>query len=260
MKKLRGLVTLVSCAILIPSVTHAGLISDIAFDIVASNADGSASLSVLTTSGQIIDDMFIWNLEEPVELIDPEDGDIIGTLEQASVVIIGDPVISLGFVVSSGGLPTDFTITSANLSFTAIPGAVGRASGAVAVTDIGGNGASLTGMNVDGQSYQTFYNDPGFVPATGTTFATLVSDVSTGTPFSSVTSSEDFPVGPGFSATNEAGALLGAVSSISSQFDFGIGASDSASGTSVFVVMIPEPTALLSMLIGVGALALLRRR
>jgi hypothetical protein len=198
-------------------------------------------------------------LESPVDLIDPEDGDYIGRLEEAKVVIIGDPVVSLSFLVSSGGVPTDFTITSANLSFTSIPSASGRASAAVTVTDIGGNGASLTGLNVDGQAYEAFYNDPGFVPATGTTFSTLVSSVSTATPFASVTDGEDFPVAPGFSLTNEAGALLGAVSSISSQFHFSIGAIDLASGDSVFTI-VPEPAALLTMLLGVGALALLRRR
>ena len=75
---------------------------------------------------------------------------------QASAAI-EDPVVTLNFVVSSGG-GASFTVTSAALSFPVLPTASARATAALTVTDFDGGGASLTGGFDGGNAYRAFYN------------------------------------------------------------------------------------------------------
>jgi hypothetical protein len=188
-----------------------------------------------------------------------DNGNQIALLEMASVRYVADPIVVINFLVSTGGAAANFTVTSANLSFAGINNAVGRASSAVTVTDFGGDGASLSGNFPNNDTYRAFYNDPGNVAATGTTFATLTPGIIS-SPNSSATSTEGFPDNAGtFSSMDESGGSLGTVSSMSAQWAFSVSQNDSASGTSTFII-VPEPTSCLLCLCGIAALAFVRRR
>ncbi len=173
--------------------------------------------------------------------------------------ISGSQQVVLNFLVSSGGAAANFTVTSANLSFAGISNATARAQAQVTVTDFGGDGASLVGNFPNNDTYRAFYNDVNNVPATGTTFATITPGA-VAAPFSGATSTEGFPDSlGGFSSTDENTMVLGTVSSMSSQWKFSVSQFDSASGTSIFVV-VPEPGTMLISLFGMPLLGLLRRK
>ncbi len=254
--------------LLIAVAGSAGVVSETLFVIeareVGSNLTGEYAVS-LSEENRQFGDTLDWTLAEPVLLIDAnENGQLdmgVDTiLENVSVTYIADPVVTLNFVVSSG-FATNYTVTSANLGFSPIPNAVGRATAAVTVSDFNGNGASLTGLHPGGRAYQAFYNDPLSVPATGTTFASLVSGISSSTRYSSSTVSESFPVSSTtYSSTNQAAVPLGAVTDMSAEFRFRTSAGDSASGTSTFIINVPEPTSICLALVGLMGLAFGRVR
>jgi hypothetical protein len=204
--------------------------------IVAENAEGSARLELSPSDYTIDQGILSWRSAERVSLRDPRSGVEIARLEQVSLTYVADPSISLTFIATAGGAPTTFTLTSGELSFPGLADARGRASAGLTATDDTGDGALLTGLNPDGQIFQGFYNDAGGVPASGSSFATLVSGLPIATSYTSNAVAEDFPVAPGLSATAEGGATLGTVSSMSTRFHFQLSAGDSASGSSVFVV------------------------
>jgi uncharacterized protein (TIGR03382 family) len=148
----------------------------------------------------------------------------------------------------AGAMDTEFTITSALLSFgTPIDPASGRATAAVTVTDLLGNGAQLTGLGPGGGAYVAGYN--GLVPG-GSTFAELIPSLAAPA-FSSNAVDSDFPGGGAFAA------IAGGVNDMSAQFNFTLSANDLASGTSNFEI-IPAPATM--ALLGVGALLGRRRR
>jgi hypothetical protein len=249
------------------SVASAGFVSDPMFTIEASQVGGNlrGEFEVGVAMGVPDGDTLRWELPDPILLIDVNengiyDEDTDTQLDSANLVYVADPVVTLNFVVSSGSA-TNFTVNSALLSFPSIPNAIGRATAAVTVTDFAGNGASLTGLEPGGKAYQAFYNntDPPPTPGSGSSFATLVSSISTTTGFASVTGSESFPLTPGFSSTDQGGSTLGTVSNMSSRFMFRVSAGDAASGTSSFVI-VPEPAGMLLVVVGIVALAVRRRR
>jgi hypothetical protein len=250
----------VCCAMAIMTVapSSAAIISDVIFQIDAEGPGGNmASFEVPLTSGSINGDMLSWSLSEPMSLMDKQ-GNEVGLLENASVLYVADPVVVLNFLVSSAG-GGNFTVTSANLSFAAIANATGRASAAVTVTDSLGDGADISGGFPVNDTYRAFYNDPGNVSATGTTFATLTPGISSSA-FSSATSNEGFPDNAGgFSSTDENGGAISPVSSMSAQWSFSISAGDSASGTSTYII-VPEPGSCLLCLCGMAVLGIIRRR
>lgn len=247
-----------ACAALAAASSRAGEISETIFAIEAQSSVGTAVFDVPITSGNIDGDTLTWTLDQAIPLMDDNNNEI-ALLEMANVTYVADPIVVLNFLVTSGGAAANFVVTSANLGFAGIPNAVARASAALTVTDFGGDGATLTGNFPNNDSYRAYYNDPGNVPATGTAFATLTPGVATPTPFASATSMEEFPVGGGFSATDENAGVLGLVSSMSSRWSFGVSQFDSASGTSVYVV-VPEPGSVLLCILGTALLALVRRR
>jgi MYXO-CTERM domain-containing protein len=180
-------------------------------------------------------------LAAPVDIT--SGANVIATVDNLSTMLICDPLVNLGFVVTAGGANAHVTIKSALLSFAAINNAHGTASAQIGITDNDGNGATLTGGGAGGMGYLAQYN--GYVPG-GTTFASLVPSFSVGT-FGSDNRNGNVPDTP----------IVPPVSNMSSQFDFTITANDSASGTSVYVIT-PEPGSL--ALLVLGGLALIRRR
>lgn len=187
-----------------------------------------------------------WELENPIELIDPYNNRVIGTLLEASTTLIGDPQISLGFLVQAGDVKTDFEISSALLSFPTINPAEGRASSQVTLTDLDGDGAAFSGGH-SGKGYIAQYN--GYVP-NGSTFTKLIGNF-VAPPGGSNGISENDPLDGSFRA------ISGDVNNMSTQFRFSLSAFDTASGTSNFEI-VPEPASI--ALLGLVGLALRRVR
>ncbi|MGD9721088.1 MAG: hypothetical protein AB7O59_03420 [Pirellulales bacterium] len=174
-------------------------------------------------------DYYQWALSAPVQIYSESDpGLLLATIHAFGVELDGDPGVSLGFFVTAGAAPTQMTITSSTVTFDPIFNPLAFATAAITVTDLNGNGASASGLFPGTAAYQAVYNG-------STVFANLVSPVMAGAD-SSATGSERFPA---LGMTT----IVGAVSSIQSQFDFMLSAFDSASGTSRFFVT-PEPTGL----------------
>lgn len=223
------------------TVAEAEFLSPTLLEIEAVSDSGNATFSVPLSQAQEGDDVWTWSLDEPVQLLGNEE-QLIGILESASLIYVEDPQIGLNFSVMAGNFNTAFTISSAVLGFPLLNPAIGRASAGVSVTDGSGNGATLSGdIGGGGKSYRAIYNG-------GTIFADLVSNGSTAGAFDTFTSNESSPAA-GFSA------IAGGVSSIQTEFAFSVNARDSASGTSVFVVQVPEPGSLALVLLGAMVLA-----
>src|SRR5262249_41627604 len=142
------------------------------------------------------------------------------------------------------------TIASGLLSFPTIPAAQGKASAGITATDLDGNGVIRTGGYLNGtKSFLAQTN--GFAGTeSGTTFAQLVDNAAAASPFSTDIESEEFGFVP----------IAGAVSDMSTAFKFTLSANDSAAGTSVFTVVIPEPATGLMLLVTATATLPRRRR
>lgn len=194
-----------------------------AYIISASSASGNASWAVPAPTGD--NHYWDWSTTQRIEMRDPSSGNLVAVLnpnnEGCSVHYVDDPVIGLGFTVSAGAVATHFTISSGSLSFPVLAAAEARASAAYTLTDLDGDGATLTPASGP-KSYTASYNG-------GTTFATLVSGF-TSPAFTSTGSSESSPAGPGFTP------LGVGVSSMQADLEFTLSAHDMASGTTVFVV------------------------
>lgn len=242
---------------LLASSASADILSSYGFQITGTSAAGTDTWSVdvneLTPTG----DGYTWTLTSDVELRAPG-GELIGTLESengtTSVTIVNDPVLGLNFNVTAGPLGGSFTISAPVLAFAAISPAEGRATAGISVTDLNGDGLSRVGDFAGlTKSYEAVTN--GIVGGGGTLFADLVGNAASPIPFDTVAMSEAFPAGgpPFFSP------IAGAVSSMHAEFQFDLGPSDNAAGTSVFVVqLVPEP--MTAMLLIGGAGMLIRRR
>ena len=173
----------------------------------------------------VVNDIVKYRLGENISLEVPGHG-VVAEIESLDLTLNGDPAIDLAFAVSSGNFPTTFTITSALLNFPAISNPIALASAGVTVTDgdpLPGDGASVSLVAPRNGLYKAEYNG-------GTTFAELLASKSL---LSSGTMSA--------SASTGVQIIPASVDSIQTSFSFDLTADDSASGTSRFEVVIPEP-------------------
>jgi hypothetical protein len=240
-----AIVAVVMCAA-IPGLAR---VSGDAFKIVVSNSLGTGQLSwgVDQMTYDPVYNEWSWNSFSPVD-VKSSTGAVLASLQNASVLIAGDPSVFFGFNVQAGGVDTTFTISSALLSFGTINNAVGRASAGFTLTDTNNNGATLTGLYGAGNAYLAQYN--GFAGTqSGTDFTQLVKTFGAGVGQSQSASGNDPLLGYRLVGGN--------VSDISSAVHFKVTAGDLASGTNFYEV-VPEPSSL--ALLGLGALALFRRR
>ena len=226
-------------------------LSPVVFSIEASSSLGSGSwqftFDQLNQTGDGLA-FYSWNLPERVIIRDRDTGVEIASLSAASVFYQFDPTVVVQFTVTSGAVDTDFTITSALNSFAAINNAFGRASAGVTVTDVDGDGASLTGLGVGGAAYEAHYN--GMVPG-GSSFADLLFNPVVAEIAGTASDSASFP---GLGAFQP---IAGSVTDMSARFSFRLSANDIASGTSNYEI-IPEAGSL--AVIGLGIVIGVRRR
>lgn len=215
-----------------------GDVAVVAFDI-ADYGSWSGSGPTLTWS---------WNTGNNFNfpIISQSTGATLGVIKRINMSLIQDPVINLTFDVVADS-QTDFVVTSTLLSFAAINPAIGRANANVTVTDLDGDGASITGLHSNGDIYWAAYN--GMVESFGSTnFHTGISGASTFNPFDSASASSSIPPWASISGT---------VSDMSAQFRFRVSPNDLATGSSSYEI-IPTPGVL--TLAGLGGLLAARRR
>jgi len=191
-----------------------------------------------------------WDLPEKQTLVDGS-GNELATLENASIFIDLDPVLAVDFTMTNGtNFPLMVTITSGTIMFDDIVNGIARASASMGITDTNGDGATVSG-GFQGNSKSYIANFNGTAPG-GVNFATLVSNLTENQPFGSESTSQEFPANGSFAN------IPFAVNMMSAQFDFILGPGDSIGATSVFVVIIPEPTTF--ALFGLASAALLLHR
>lgn len=238
----------------------------IAVNLRVSGADGTADLSLNVADGVFDPSRQIWSIVGPLEIRN-RNGRLLATLSEASIRLNSDPsigpapggpapfprgpggIVEMAFGVTNGSAaPTNFIITSALVAFQPLIDPQARASAGMLLSDNNGNGATLTGGHAGGtKSYRAAYN--GQAPG-GSTFATLLDNLTVAMPYGTASVTEGFP--PGMFAT-----IPGTVGDASAQFDFTLSGRDSAAATAVFAI-IPEPATL--ALLVLTATALLRRR
>lgn len=224
-----------------------------AFEITVTSSAGTDFWRARLSDGVFSDDGFTWTLTQDIELRTQDTDEWIATLESEGtwVSIQNDPVLSLNFNVTAGPLGGAFTISAPQLLFSPLLNPDARASAGITVTDLAGDGLSLAGAFAGGtESYKSVTN--GIVGGGGTLFRDLINNTASGVPFNTVDSDEAFPLA-GFTT------IPGSVSSMHSEFQFTLGPSDTAAGTSVFVV-VPEPVTATMLLIGSAGILIRRRR
>ena len=251
------------CVVLAPTSSDADVLAETIFSIEAQALGGGDSISfdVPLNSATVEGNALVWELVQEVALGD------IAVLRSARVAYsnytggsrggTAAESVAVNFLVTSGAAGANFVVTSAPLTFF-MPNAVGRATAGTTVTDNGGDGAGLFGNFSDNSVFRSYYNDAGSA-ATGASFATLVPGISGGSG-STIISVQNFPDElVTFSGVDENNVLLGSVSSMSSQWRFGVAPNNSAAGTSSFE-LIPEPGSSLLWIFGSALLVLMRRR
>lgn len=221
--------------------------------VTASNQQGSSSWSIPLPAN--VPNYDYRNLAD-IELRDPTNNNLIGTIRTIEVALdglpssdtgIANPQVTLNFAVQAGTSNTDFEISSALVSFTTLNSPSGRANAGFSISDLTGDGARLEGRAPAGAGYIAQYN--GFVPS-GSTFAGGLGLLDTPASFGTDTEALNVPDPVNF-------APIGTpVSNISAQVSFNLTAEDLASGTSNYQ-LIPEPTSLL--MLSIAAFGLRRR-
>ena len=230
-------------------------VPEVVFEITAESGSVGATYSVLAEWGEYdpASQTWSWTMDGAVEFWSNDV--FLGSLTEFQASIVGDPEVNLSFAVQAGPGNTDFYIASALLDgFDPIPGSVaqGYAHASYTLTDFDGGSATLTGIGDAGGAYLAQYNGWAGNPAgpLGTTFAEGINSMSAGF-LETVTADYNHPAS-GFLAIGET------VNDMSSLVSFTLTAQDLASGTSNYVIVVPEPGAL--TLLALGVVALLRRR
>jgi len=246
----RGGVALAATAVIAVAGSASADISQTVFSITATldNGNGPSYMFDVPYDANNLDGNgnFFWSLGDIVNIVDNNGQDVF-RLETASVVIENNrevpgnsQSVELNFQVLASAQNTVFSVDSAVLSFAALSNSQGRATAAVTVSDLTGDGATFTPMGPG--AYGSFYNG-------GTGFQDLITSPITAAAGSSATSDDVFPA-VGFA---NIGTTL---TDIESSWDFTLSAGDLAAGTSNFEV-IPAPA---SVALGLVALTGLRRR
>jgi len=255
------LVTALAGLLALASGAAAGTISHVIFHLDAANGQGTGSLEAydedLVYSSTA--NTWVWNKGQTPIL--NGSGQQMATLTSAKLTITRDPALNapyrldLNYALLAGSSLTRFTITTALLSFPAIPPEYlvgptsgGRATISSRVDDKNHDGAQLLAYGPIGAGMFTpQYN--GLAPG-GTTFANLLNQVQAGVDGYG-TGGEDQPAS-GYLT------IPATVSDMSGRLDFTLTAADTVNGSTTYRIL-PEPSAGLGLLL-LAALAAARRR
>lgn len=215
----------------------------------ATNADGKiGAIEINLADGWFDSDgTYHWQQGDPMDVA-ADDGTYLGTLSDSAITIFEDPIISLNFNVQASNQNTIFQIDSGILSFAQIVNPVGAASAGVTVTDVNGDGATLSVEGGANSMYLASF-DQGLGSAGD--FASLLTNTVTAGAFQSASASDEFPGNGGMIPLGQP------IENMLAEWKFTVSPFDLASGTSTFVV-VPAPVGL--GLLGVAGLAAIRRR
>ena len=224
----------VLCWTLVASPALAGITGD-ALTIIATTPTGDvAELHIPVPAGP---PPWIWESDQTIEMRSEVTGDLLFTLNppgySSKVEYFDDPVVGVTFAGQAGPLGGIIFITSGVLSFPTISPAEGRASAGFSLTDLDGDGATLTGIgdpNGSQGAYLAQYNGDAS-SLSGTTFAEFIQSMSTGS-FQTTTVNDALPA-LGFLPIGDP------VSDMSVLIHFALSANDLVSGTSVWTVQAP---------------------
>lgn len=183
-------------------------VSPFAIDVQVSSSLGSGELQVDVLSANFEADTgwMSWSQTTPVQIRDPNNNQVIATLQSATLTVLG-PNVTFNATVRAGAADATVALAAVELGFEPVaPGvAIGRATAAVSVTDTDNNGATVRGVGAAGTGVFRARTNHG-----AQNFSTLVSQVTVGPMGTAAGSQNDPPVG--FRtvnwATNEMDSLL----------------------------------------------------
>ncbi len=162
------------------------------------------------------------------------------TINSISAEYVEDPMIFFNFGVSTGGVATNISVSSATLVFPTLLNPTGYASSGMTLTDNNSGGGASVGANLGGFSYNAIYNGASLFAAQQGSFNVATSN------------------GTNTQNANDLGIVVpGFVGSMQASWGFQVSADDSVGVTSTWV-LIPAPGSL--AMIGLAGLTMARRR
>lgn len=233
-----------SAAGALASIANAGIVGDAIFVQAISPMGVSQTWAVPTSAGAWDSGTQTWTYSSsgPQELR-TSGGTLIGTIGSLSMTAVEDPMLDISLECTAGITDTTFIVSTGLLTFSPLLNPTAVANAGMTLTDLDGNGATLTGGRPGNTVFSAHYN--GLIPA-GSIYANLQTGFSFATAFDTNSFSD-----------NAFGGILGSVGSMSSRLEFTVSANDSASGGG-FYLITPAPGAF--ALLGLGGLAAARRR
>jgi hypothetical protein len=233
----------VACAAALMIVSSAVLadVSDVVLTIHALSGRAEGSLEITADQGTWEGENFFWSTDVAIPIM--SGSEVLGTVGPGRLELYADPSVGIGFSLQAGDAETQFTISSAMLTFPPIqPLALARTSGAFTVMDFMGEGAALTGTLPGGFAYRAYLGD-------GTIFYQAIQSIVVLPTETPVAGSFEYPPGGGYAIIPGTGGMRAEIGCALTPHAF-------ASGSAVFEI-IPEPAGLLLLAVGIG---LVRRR
>ena len=209
-------------------------LSPLAIEINVTNTSGaSRDWGVFVSAGDFeADDMqFSWQLANPIAMRDPVTQELVATLLDATFDVNGGTDIALNCTIQAAARDATITIRSSQIELGEpmdSSGQYARATAAISVTDVDGNGAFVRGVGTPGTgAFRARFNDG------AQNFTTLVAFVFAG----GGSTASGFQNDPAFGFRPVAGPL---VQSMENYLSFTLTKNDLASATTTFEFQGPQ--------------------